>query len=100
MFKLETNMCTITTQDKILNASIVLFSQKGYNSVTTKYISKEACVSEMILFMHFENKYNLFEKAFDKFVFSPKFIALCEGLIFKVARDLTKICSSYQDTLC
>src|SRR5665648_116432 len=98
MFKLETNMCTINTQDKILNASIVLFSQKGYSSVTTKEISKEACVSEMTLFRHFESKHNLFEKAFDKFVFSPKFIALFEGLEWNLERDSTKICSSYQDT--
>jgi len=92
-------MCTIKTEDKILNASIVLFSQKGYSAVTTKDISKEAGVSEMTLFRHFESKHNLFEKAFDKFVFSPKFRALFEGLEWDLERDLNKICSSYQDTL-
>ncbi|HUS89122.1 MAG TPA: TetR/AcrR family transcriptional regulator [Desulfosporosinus sp.] len=92
-------MCTINTEDKILNASIVLFSQKGYSAVTTKEIAKEAGVSEMTLFRHFESKHNLFEKAFDKFVFSPKFIALFEGLEWDLERDLNKICSSYQDTL-
>lgn len=92
-------MCTINTEDKILNASIVLFSQKGYSAVTTKEISKEAGVSEMTLFRHFESKHNLFEKAFDKFVFSPKFLPLFEGLEWDLERDLNKICSSYQDTL-
>lgn len=92
-------MCTINTEDKILNASIVLFSQKGYSAVTTKEIAKGAGVSEMTLFRHFESKHNLFEKVFDKFVFSPKFIALVEGLEWDLERDLNKICSSYQDTL-
>jgi len=92
-------MCTINTEDKILNASIVLFSQKGYSAVTTKEIAKEAGLSEMTLFRHFESKHNLFEKAFDKFVFSPEFIALFECLEWDLEKDLNKICSSYQDTL-
>lgn len=92
-------MCTINTEDKILNASIILFSQKGYSAVTTKEIAKEAGVSEMTLFRHFESKHNLFEKAFDKFVFSPKVIALFEEFEWDLERDLNKICSSYQDTL-
>ncbi|WP_040412634.1 TetR/AcrR family transcriptional regulator [Desulfosporosinus sp. OT] len=92
-------MCVLNTEDKILNASIVLFSQKGFNAVTTKEIAKKAGVSEMTLFRHFESKQNLFEKAFDKFVFSPKFRALYDGLEWDLERDLNKICSSYQDTL-
>src|SRR5665647_2980426 len=92
-------MCTINTEDKILNASIVLFSQKGYSAVTTKEIAKEAGVSEMTLFRHFESKHNLFEKAFDKFVSPTKFLSLFEGLEWDLERDLIKICSSYQDNL-
>ena len=92
-------MCNLNTEDKILNASLVLFSQKGFNAVTTKEIAKEAGVSEMTLFRHFENKHNLFEKVFDKFVFSPKFLALFESLEWDLERDLNKICCSYQDTL-
>lgn len=92
-------MCIINTEDKILNASIILFSKKGYSAVTTKEIAKEAGVSEMTLFRHFESKHNLFEKAFDKFVISPTLIALFEGLECNLERDLNKICCSYQDTL-
>ena len=92
-------MCTISTEDKIFNASIVLFSQKGYSAVTTKEIAKEAGVSEMTLFRHFESKHNLFEKAFDKYFFSPKVKALFEGLEWNLERDLKKICTSYQNTL-
>lgn len=90
---------SINTEDKILNASIVLFSQKGFSAVTTKEIAKEAGLSEMTLFRHFESKHNLFEKAFDKFIFSPKLIALFEGLEWDLERDLYTICSTYQDTL-
>lgn len=89
----------ISTEDKILNASIVLFSQKGYNAVTTKEIAKEAGVSEMTLFRHFENKHNLFEKAFERFVFTPEFKALFNHLDGDLETDLIKICTSYQDTL-
>jgi Transcriptional regulator len=92
-------MCSFNTEDKILNASIILFSQKGYSAVTTKEIAKEAGVSEMTLFRHFESKHNLFEKAFDKFVFSPRFKALFEGLEGDLERDLKKICASYHDIL-
>lgn len=90
-------MCT--TEDKIIDAAIVLFSQKGYTAVTTKEIAKEAGVSEMTLFRHFENKHNLFERAFDRFVFTPKFIALFENVEWNLERDLFNICSSYQDVL-
>jgi len=92
-------MCNTNTEDKILNASLVLFSQKGFSAVTTKEIAKEAGVSEMTLFRHFESKHNLFEKVFDKFVFCPEFLALFESLEWDLERDLNKICSSYQDTL-
>jgi len=92
-------MCNLNSEDKILNASLVLFSQKGFNAVTTKEIAKEAGVSEMTLFRHFESKQNLFEKVFDRFVSSPKFLALFENLEWDLERDLNKICSYYQDTL-
>lgn len=92
-------MCNFNSEDKILNASIILFSQKGYSTVTTKEIAKEAGVSEMTLFRHFESKHNLFEKAFEKFVFTPRFKVLFEGLEGDLERDLYKICASYHDIL-
>lgn len=92
-------MCSLTTEDKILNASILLFSQKGYSAVTTKEIAKEAGVCEMTLFRHFENKHNLFAKTFDRFVFFPKYKALFDGLEWDLEKDLIKICSAYQQIL-
>lgn len=93
------NMCTTKTGNKILTASMHLFAQKGYSAVTTKEIAKEAGVSEMTVFRHFDNKHNLFAKAFDRFVFSPKGDALYEELEGDLEKDLFRLCSSYQDTL-
>lgn len=92
-------MCALNTEDKLLNASILLFSQKGYTSVTTKEIAKLAGVCEMTLFRHFEHKHNLFERAFEKFVFVPNLKVLFEGLDWNLEKDLIKICSSYQNAL-
>ncbi len=88
------------TSEKILDASMALFSRKGYNSVTTKQIAQEAGVSEMTIFRYFENKRNLFEQAVERFMFSPKFKALFENnLVWDLETDLLKISNYYQDTL-
>lgn len=93
-------MENLSTSEKILNAAIILFSQKGYDAVTTKVIARKAGVSEMTLFRHFENKLNLFEKAFEKYVFFPKFKILFENNIeWDLEKDLFKISNAYQDML-
>lgn len=50
----------LTTNDKIIKASLKVFSEKGYLAATTLEISKVAGVSEMTLFRHFKTKENLF----------------------------------------
>ena len=92
-------MCYLNTEDKILNASLVLFSKKGYNAVTTKEIAKKAGVSEMTLFRHFENKHNLYEKVFSKFVFTQEFLALSETLEWDLEKDLNRISTIFKDIL-
>ena len=88
------------TSKKILDASIVLFSQRGYDSVTTKQIAKEAGVSEMTVFRYFDSKRNLFEMAVEKFMFSPRFKSLFENnLEWDLESDLLKISQCYQDAL-
>ncbi len=47
-------------KDLILEASLEVFSEKGYNLATTLEISKRAGVSEMTLFRNFQTKNNLF----------------------------------------
>lgn len=93
-------MENLSTSEKILKSASVLFSQKGYDAVTTKAIARKAGVSEMTLFRHFENKLNLFEKAFEEYVFFPKFKILFENNIeWDLERDLFKISNAYQDML-
>lgn len=48
------------TQKLIIEASLEVFSEKGYTSATTLEISKKANISEMTLFRHFQTKHNLF----------------------------------------
>ena len=48
------------TRDLILEASLEVFSEKGYTAATTLEISKRAGVSEMTLFRQFQTKNNLF----------------------------------------
>ncbi|HWI54856.1 MAG TPA: TetR/AcrR family transcriptional regulator [Desulfobacteria bacterium] len=93
-------MAYLDTSDRILDASIVLFSQKGYSEVTTKEIAKEAGVCEMTLFRHFENKRNLFAQAVEKFVFLPAIKPLFEEYLeWDLEKDLAKISLTYQETL-
>ena len=44
------------TRDKILDASLALFSKKGFLGATTKEIAKKAGVAELTLFRHFSSK--------------------------------------------
>ncbi|AGB40449.1 transcriptional regulator [Halobacteroides halobius DSM 5150] len=59
------------TSQAILKAALNLFSQKGYNSVTTKEIAQQAEVNEVTLFRHFESKQKLFEAVFEHYIFEP-----------------------------
>ncbi len=94
-------MVRANTSDKILDAAMGLFSEKGYKSVTTKEIAREAGVCEMTIFRHFESKQNLFERAFDKYVFSPTVKNLFKNkLEWNLHKDLMKISEMYHYTLC
>ncbi len=46
-------------QKSILDSALNLFAQKGYNTVPTSAISKDAGVSEGLIFRHFGNKAGL-----------------------------------------
>ncbi|SDM99426.1 TetR/AcrR family transcriptional regulator [Bacillus sp. OK048] len=52
-------------QDRIINAAIKEFAQKGYDSASTNEIVKEAGISKGILFHYFKNKKQLFFFLFD-----------------------------------
>ena len=58
----------IEKQEKILQATIREFADKGFDKASTNGIVKEAEISKGILFHYFQNKKNLFLFAFDYFV--------------------------------
>jgi TetR/AcrR family transcriptional regulator len=52
-------------QDRIINAAIKEFAQKGYDNASTNEIVKEAGISKGLLFHYFKNKKQLFFFLFD-----------------------------------
>jgi len=52
----------MSTEDKILRASLKLFSKYGYSEVTTKKIADESGVNEVTIFRKFGSKSNLFQQ--------------------------------------
>lgn len=59
------------TSDKILDAGLKLFSEKGYLGATTKDIARTAGVAELTLFRHFASKERLFEEVLKHHSFLP-----------------------------
>jgi AcrR family transcriptional regulator len=60
-----------TTQQKLLDATLKLVSEKGYLGATTREIAQEAGVTELTLFRHFGSKEKLFEEVLRSYVFLP-----------------------------
>jgi TetR/AcrR family transcriptional regulator len=53
---------TDKTEQKILDAALILFARKGYKGATTRAIAQKAGVSELTLFRKFETKEKLFDQ--------------------------------------
>ena len=89
-----------TTRQKLCEAAIELFSNEGYDGVTTKKIAEVAGVSEMTLFRHFGSKNNLFQDAYDSYLYQPNFESLFQsGLKGDIEKDLLRIGHVYLDVL-
>ena len=50
------------TEQKILEAALKVFSEKGYNGARTRIIAEKSGFTEMTLFRKFETKENLFNR--------------------------------------
>lgn len=55
-----------STRDKILETSIELFAEKGFNGTTTKEIAERAEVNESLIFRHFSTKRDLYGAIIEK----------------------------------
>src|SRR5512137_1191982 len=73
-------MRTTATRDKILEAALKLFSQKGFLGATTREIAREAEVAEVTLFRHFPSKEALFEEVIRRYSVLPALKGVLPGL--------------------
>lgn len=55
-----------STHDRIIEAAIKLFSEKGFNGTTTKEIAETAEVNEALIFRHFSTKRDLYGAIIEK----------------------------------
>ena len=58
-------------RERILSASLDLFSEKGYKSVSTSEIAEKAGVNEITIFRIFRKKKNLYTEVFYSFRMKP-----------------------------
>ncbi len=89
-----------STTNRILEAGLKAFSEKGYLGATTKQIAAKAGVAELTLFRHFASK----EKLFEEVIRNHSFLPALRGLLPEVSempyRDaLTRIAGTFLDTL-
>ena len=55
-------------QQSILESALILFSEKGYDAVSTSAISRHAEVSEGLIFRHFKDKKGLLNKLLELWI--------------------------------
>ena len=75
-----------STQQRLLDATLKLISEKGYLGATTREIAQEAQVTELTLFRHFGTKEKLFEELLRNYTFLPRLKELLpelEGLSYE-----------------
>lgn len=68
------------TRDRILDAALKLFSQKGFLGATTRGIARQARVAEVTLFRHFPTKEALFQEVIRRYSFLPALRGILPGL--------------------
>lgn len=70
------------TEENILKAATKLFSEDGYNGVSTKRIAKEAGVNEITIFRKFNTKSELLQAVIRDFAYEG-------NIIQKIKHDIT-----------
>lgn len=58
---------TDTTAEKIMDASLKLFAEKGYKGATTRLIANETGFTEVTIYRKFKNKDNLFRSVLNHY---------------------------------
>lgn len=88
---------SLSTKDRIIEATVELVNEKGYKGATTKEIAERAGVNEVTLFRHFGNKKGIVEAVIQKY----GSIDLLENtfeekVIWEVEKDLKMIVREHQ----
>ena len=78
------------TEQKILDAALKIFAEKGYKGATTGSIVEEAGFNESTLFRKFETKKNLYDVVLTKNTekIEKEFLSVFEDKEFEDSRDL------------
>ncbi len=63
----DTKGQTVTTDERILNAALRIFLEKGFGGATTRAIAAAAEINEVTLFRHYGNKLNLLKAVLEHF---------------------------------
>ncbi|MGM9608559.1 MAG: TetR/AcrR family transcriptional regulator [Oscillospiraceae bacterium] len=91
----------MTTEERIINSAVSLFSRKGYKNTSIKEIARKADVNSLTVFRYFHDKDTLFFQAVEqmkKSVFDPE--KLNGQLTFQdVPADLMAMGRAYLDEI-
>lgn len=93
-------MDEISTQDRIIAATIELVTEKGFKGATTRAIAAKAGVNEVTLFRHFGSKKGIVEAAINKYSFMEYLSETIQNeMIWDIEADLRTIAKQYQQQL-
>lgn len=94
------NDVSLSTKDKIIDATIELVNEKGYKGATTREIAKEAGVNEVTLFRHFGNKKGIIEAVIKKYEVSELLkTTFTDKVIWDLEKDLTMLAREHHSVL-
>jgi AcrR family transcriptional regulator len=75
MSELRKVYTTVDARDRIVEAALTVFAQRGFDGATTREIAKEAGVSSALIHHHFKDKESLWklvgERISEEFVEAP-----------------------------
>ncbi|MBI4824578.1 MAG: TetR/AcrR family transcriptional regulator [Nitrospirae bacterium] len=88
------------TRQRLIDAGLKLFSERGYLGAVTKDIAKEAGIAEVTLFRYFPSKESLLEEVIKTYSFLPALKGLLREIDALPYKDaLTKIAERFLSTL-
>lgn len=88
---------SLSTKDRIIEATVELVNEKGYKGATTKEIAERAGVNEVTLFRNFGNKKGIVEAVIQKYgAIDLLENTFEEKVIWEVEKDLKMLVREYQ----